>query len=296
MEAQFDAMEARLEEMQEAAAQPEIIADVPRWQRILQEIKRLTPAVTAYREYKALLSQLAQAREMLSDADFAAVAQEELNALAPQAEAARLALRRFLLPHDPNDERSVVMEVRPGAGGDEAALFAALLVRMYQRYAERRAPRRESEQREQPREEFIRPPRRQEKKAVRPRVRERQRVSGVLVLGFAALAAMVVVVLMSYAQLTSISADVVSMQKELKTLDAEHVALLTQYERTFDLETVKAAAAAAGMNKPSSSQINYIDLSAPDSVELCEAQNVSVLSRVFTSLGQGVFSVVEYFS
>ena len=61
-------------------------------------------------------------------------------------------------------------------------------------------------------------------------------------------------------------------------------------------ETVKAAAVAAGMNKPSSSQINYIDLSAPDSVELCEAQNVSVLSRVFTSLGQGVFSVVEYFS
>ena len=117
-----------------------------------------------------------------------------------------------------------------------------------------------------------------------------------LALGFAALAAMVVVVLMSYEQLTSISADVVSMQKELKTLDAEHVALLTQYERTFDLETVKAAAVAAGMNKPSSSQINYIDLSAPDSVELCEAQNVSVLSRVFTSLGQGVFSVVEYFS
>lgn len=95
---------------------------------------------------------------------------------------------------------------------------------------------------------------------------------------------------------TSISADVVSMQKELKTLDAEHVALLTQYERTFDLETVKAAAVAAGMNKPSFSQINYIDLSALDSVELCEAQNVSVLSRVFTSLGQGVFSVVEYFS
>ena len=59
-----------------------------------------------------------------------------------------------------------------------------------ERYAERRAPRRESEQREQPREEFIRPPRRREKKAVRPRVRERQRVSGVLVLGFAALAAM----------------------------------------------------------------------------------------------------------
>ena len=163
-------------------------------------------------------------------------------------------------------------------------------------YEERQRRLRREQEHERQREEFIRPPRRQEKKAVRPRVRERQRVSGVLVLGFAALAAMVVVVLMSYAQLTSISADVVSMQKELKTLDAEHVALLTQYERTFDLETVKAAAVAAGMNKPSSSQINYIDLSAPDSVELCEAQNVSVLSRVFTSLGQGVFSVVEYFS
>ena len=64
----------------------------------------------------------------------------------------------------------------------------------------------------------------------------------------------------------------------------------------LDTAEQKAAAVAAGMNKPSSSQINYIDLSAPDSVELCEAQNVSVLSRVFTSLGQGVFSVVEYFS
>ena len=163
----------------------------------------------------------------------------------------------------------------------------------YAERRERRAP--EAPQREARREEFIRPPRRQERTAVRPRVRERQKVSGVLVLGFTALAAMVVIVLMSYAQLTSISAEVVSMQKELKALDAEHVALLTQYERTFDLTTVKAAAAAAGMSKPSSSQINYIDLSAPDSVEVCAAQNASVLSRVFTSLGQGVFNVVEYF-
>ena len=99
--------------------------------------------------------------------------------------------------------------------------------------------------------------------------------------------------LLLFAQLYKLQ---IKQHDELKTLDAEHVALLTQYERTFDLETVKAAAVAAGMNKPSSSQINYIDLSAPDSVELCEAQNVSVLSRVFTSLGQGVLSVVEYFS
>ena len=154
----------------------------------------------------------------------------------------------------------------------------------------------ETERRETRRAEPARAPRKAAETAARPRVRERQKVSGVLLLGFAALAALVVMVLMSYAQLTSISADVVSMQKELKTLETEHVALLTQYERTFDLTKIKAAAAAAGMNKPSSSQVNYIDLSAPDSVEVFETQNVSVLSRVFTSLGQGVCSVVEYFS
>lgn len=166
------------------------------------------------------------------------------------------------------------------------------------RTARRTAPRTriETERREMRRAEPARAPRKAAETAARPRVRERQKVSGVLLLGFAALAALVVMVLMSYAQLTSISADVVSMQKELKTLETEHVALLTQYERTFDLTKIKAAAAAAGMNKPSSSQVNYIDLSAPDSVEVFETQNVSVLSRVFTSLGQGVCSVVEYFS
>lgn len=139
-------------------------------------------------------------------------------------------------------------------------------------------------------------PRRRERAEERPRVRERQRISPVLAVGAAALAAMIVLMVMSYAQLTSLSTQVVSMQQELKTLDAENVALLTQYERTFDLETIKAAAAAAGMNKPSASQVSYIDLSAPDSVELCETQSVSVLSRVFTSLGQSARGVVEYFS
>ena len=166
----------------------------------------------------------------------------------------------------------------------------------YAERRERRAPRPEPERREERREEFIRPPRRKPQPAPRARVRERQRVSGVLVLGFTAMAAMIVAVLMSYAQLTSISADVVSMQKELKTLETEHVALLTRYEQTFDLTKIKEAAAAAGMNKPSSSQVNYIDLSAPDSVEVYRTQEGNVLSRVFTSLGQSAHSVVEYFS
>ena len=159
----------------------------------------------------------------------------------------------------------------------------------------REAARREAQRQEAQSAKAQQPmPRRREQNAVR--VRERQRVSGVMVLGIGALAMMVVAVLLSYAKLTSISASVVSKQQELKTLETEHVVLLTQYERTFDLETVKEAAAEAGMYKPSASQISYIDLSAPDSVEISETQSVSVLSRVFTSLGQSALSVVEYFS
>ena len=138
MEAQFEAMEGRLEEMQEASAQPEIIADVPRWQKILKEIAQLEPAVTAWRQYRQLLSAIEQAKEMQHDPDLADMADEELKELLPREEKERERLKLFLIPHDPNDDRSVVMEIRPGAGGEEAALFAALLLRMYQRYAERR--------------------------------------------------------------------------------------------------------------------------------------------------------------
>ncbi|MBR1584484.1 MAG: peptide chain release factor 1 [Clostridia bacterium] len=138
MEAQFEAMEGRLEELTIASAQPDIIADVPRWQGILKEIAQLEPAVAAWRQYRQLQSEIAQAKEMRGDPDLSDMAEEELKSLLPQEEQQRERLRLFLIPHDPNDDRSVVMEIRPGAGGEEAALFAALLLRMYQRYAERR--------------------------------------------------------------------------------------------------------------------------------------------------------------
>ncbi len=143
-------------------------------------------------------------------------------------------------------------------------------------------------------------PVRAERKEVAPvrkqRVRERQKVSGMTALGFTALAAAVILVILSYAQLTSISGGVVSMQSELRALEEQRVSLLSEYEQTFDLSAVKEAAEAAGMYKPSSSQVYYIDLSAPDSVQVFEANNTSVLSRIFTSFGQGVVSAVEYFS
>ena len=138
LEAQFEAMEGRLEELTVATAQPEIIADVPRWQGMLKEMAQLEPAVSAFRAYRQLLSEINQAKEMRGDPDLADMAEEELKALLPREDKARENLRLFLIPHDPNDDRSVVMEIRPGAGGEEAALFAALLLRMYQRYAERK--------------------------------------------------------------------------------------------------------------------------------------------------------------
>ncbi len=137
MEAQFEAMEGRLEELTVAAAQPEIIADVPKWRGMLKEMAQLEPAVNAWRRYQQLLSEIEQAKEMRADPDMGDMAEEELRELLPREEKEREQLRLFLIPHDPNDDRSVVMEIRPGAGGEEAALFAALLLRMYQRYAER---------------------------------------------------------------------------------------------------------------------------------------------------------------
>lgn len=152
-----------------------------------------------------------------------------------------------------------------------------------------------------PRRAAAPPPRAAEKPAPRPapkpvvRLRERERVSPVLVLGLVLLSVMTVALLTGYASLAAVSSDVVAAQKELSALRDENVALLTDYERTFDIDTVKAAAEAAGMSKPSASQIYRVDLSEPDSVVIYQSEDASLLARVFTSLGQSVGSVVEYF-
>ncbi len=137
MEDKFEAICARYEELTEAAAQNEVILDVPRYQSILREQKQLEPAVNAWRDYQALLSRIEQAQEMENEPDFKDMAAEELKTLLPEKEQAEQELRLHLLPKDKNDERSAILEIRPGAGGEEAALFAGLLLRMYTRYAER---------------------------------------------------------------------------------------------------------------------------------------------------------------
>ena len=126
-------------------------------------------------------------------------------------------------------------------------------------------------------------------------VRERQQVSLFSLLGFAAVAGLAVLVLMSYIQLTALASDTVALKKQLSTLETEHATLTAQYEQMFDLTTVREAAEAAGMTKPSTSQICYLDMAGGDSAIAYQQEEPSVLSSVLTSLNHGVYAVVEYF-
>ena len=132
----FEWIASRYEELSEAIVQPEIIADTAKYQVCLKERAALEPQVEAWQRYCALTEHIAQAKEMLADPDLADMAQEELDTLLPQRETMETELRILLLPRDPDDEHSVIMEIRGGAGGEESCLFAAELVRMYSRYAE----------------------------------------------------------------------------------------------------------------------------------------------------------------
>ena len=138
-------------------------------------------------------------------------------------------------------------------------------------------------------------PREQTQTRTHVRVRERQQVSVGAVAGFAAVIGMMVLVLLSYVQLTVLAADTVALKNQLNTLQTDHAALSAEYEQMFDLATVREAAEAAGMAKPSASQICYLDLSEGDSAVVYQKEDPSVLSRALTSLNHGVYAVVEYF-
>ncbi len=165
-----------------------------------------------------------------------------------------------------------------------------------ERERRRRQEREEREYAERRAREAAQPrPAPRRKTAELPKHRERQHVSPLVLLGFAAAAGLVVMLLMSYAQLTEISHDVVRLQRELTTLQDEHIELVGRYERTFDLAAVKEAAEAAGMAKPSSSQIYYVDLSAPDNVVIYHNTENNTLRRIAATVEQDVSSLVEYF-
>lgn len=138
----FDQLEELVEKfniINEQISQPEIIADQDRWQRLMKEHSELKDIVEKYQEYKATLEAIDDALAMLEDNledDFRELVKEELAENKKRVEPLQNELKLLLLPKDPNDEKNVIMEIRGGAGGDEAALFAAELYRMYCYYAE----------------------------------------------------------------------------------------------------------------------------------------------------------------
>jgi len=115
----------------------DIIANQVKFRALSQEYAELEPIAQAWHQYRQLVADIAGARELLKDPDFKEMAEEEIAAGEARRESLELELQRLLLPRDPNDGRNVFLEIRAGTGGDEAAIFAGDLFRMYSRYAER---------------------------------------------------------------------------------------------------------------------------------------------------------------
>ena len=131
--------------------------------------------------------------------------------------------------------------------------------------------------------------------APRVQVRERQYVSPLAVLSIAAVMALAMLVLMNYVQLTRLSAETVKLQNQLAELETENVHLTAQYQQMFDMASVKEAAEAFGMAKPSSTQMSRLDLSEGDSAVAYQQKEPGLFSRILSSLHGGVYAVVEYF-
>lgn len=133
-------LEERFEELERLLADPEVVRDPERLAQLGRERAELEEIVTVYRELKSVDHQLVQAEELLEmgDAELAELAAEEVERLRELRAQLYDELRQQLVPQDPNDEKDVIVEIRAGTGGEEAALFAADLFRMYTRYAERR--------------------------------------------------------------------------------------------------------------------------------------------------------------
>lgn len=137
----LQAVEDTFMDLEQRISDPAVIARQQEWQKLTRQHASLVGIVTAYREYKKVLSGIDEAMEVLEDKsmddEFIMLAQEELKELKVRREDLEAELQILLLPKDPNDDKNVIVEIRGGAGGDEAALFAGDLFRMYTKYAEK---------------------------------------------------------------------------------------------------------------------------------------------------------------
>ena len=129
-------MEVRYLELESELANPEIVQDQPRYQKAMKAHREMEPVVEKFRQYRDVMNGIADAHAMLADADMKEMADEELATLTPRKTVIEDELKVMLLPKDPNDSKNVVLEIRAGTGGDEAALFAEEMFRMYLRFAE----------------------------------------------------------------------------------------------------------------------------------------------------------------
>ena len=134
----LDEIEKKFEQIEQQLLDPTITSDISELQRLGKARAQLDPIVSKLREYKKAFKDLAEAEELLEDPEMKEMAQEEIEPLKALIERLEAELKMMLIPKDPMDDKSVIIEIRPAAGGDEAALFANELFRMYTRYAERR--------------------------------------------------------------------------------------------------------------------------------------------------------------
>lgn len=141
MLSKLDFLESRFTEIGEKINDPEVIADQEVWRKLMKEHADLAPIVEKYREYRRAAETIEESTQLIAESDdreLRELAQEELLTAQETLKTAEEELKILLLPKDPNDDKNVIVEIRGGAGGDEAALFAAELFRMYSMYAELR--------------------------------------------------------------------------------------------------------------------------------------------------------------
>ena len=137
LERKLATLSERLEELNRLLSSEDATADMDNYRKISREHADITPVVERYRTFLQIEADIADAQEMLADPDMKAFAEEEIRIGKARLETTEAELQKLLLPKDPNDERNIFLEIRAGTGGDESALFAGDLFRMYSRYAER---------------------------------------------------------------------------------------------------------------------------------------------------------------
>ncbi len=126
----------RYDELSELLSSPDITSDIKKMTELSKEQSSLLPIVEKAKEYKALIEEINDSKEMLSDPEMSDMAKEELKDLEPRLPEIEEEIKMLLLPKDPNDDRNIIVELRAGAGGDEAAIFVGDLFGTYQRYAD----------------------------------------------------------------------------------------------------------------------------------------------------------------